>query len=169
MVLASLLQTMFGFQFRLNAITGGVALSLAIIPIVYTISEDALTAVPKNLTEASLALGAQPWETALFIVLPAATPGIFAALLLGIGRALGETMIVIMATGNAALLSFDPTQPVRTLAATIGAEMAEVVFGDTHYRVLFFLGVIMFAFSFVFNMVAEVWVRQRLQRRFRGG
>ena len=103
--LATALQDLFGYDFRLNALVGGVAMSLAVIPIVYTVSEDALSAIPKYLKEASLALGASDWQTALFVTLPAATPGVFAAILLGVGRAFGETMIVLMATGNAALVT----------------------------------------------------------------
>jgi phosphate transport system permease protein len=166
--LASLLQDLFGFEYRLNAFLGGLAMSLAVIPIVFTVAEDALAAVPKYLREASLALGATRWQTALFVTLPAATPGVFAAMLLGFGRAFGETMIVLMATGNAALISANLFEPVRTMSATIGAEMAEVVFGDTHYNVLFLLGAILFAFTFSLNAVAEVFIRQRLLKRFRG-
>lgn len=168
-VLATFLQDAFGYQYRLNAFVGGVAMSLAVIPIIYTVSEDALTAVPKYLTEASLALGATRWQTALFVTLPAATPGVFAAILLGFGRAFGETMIVLMATGNAALLSSSFLEPVRTMSATIGAEMAEVVFGETHYNVLFLLGAILFIFTFTLNGIAEVFIRQRLLKRFKGG
>jgi phosphate transport system permease protein len=167
-VMASLLQNLFGYTYRLNAFVGGVAMSLAVIPIVYTVAEDALTAVPRYMTEASLALGASKWQTALFVTLPAATPGVFAAILLGFGRAFGETMIVLMATGNAALLSAGFLEPVRTMSATIGAEMAEVVFGDTHYTVLFLLGSILFIFTFALNAVAEIFIRQRLLKRFRG-
>ena len=167
-ILATVLQNLFGFQYRLNAFVGGVAMALAVIPIVYTVSEDALGAVPKVLTEASLAVGATKWETALFVVLPAATPGIFAAVILGFGRAFGETMIVLMATGNAALLSPSLFDPVRTMSATIGAEMAEVVFGDTHYRVLFFVGALLFVISFGLNAIAEFFVRNRLLKRFKG-
>jgi phosphate transport system permease protein len=168
-VLASLLQNLFGYEYRLNAFVGGIAMSLAVIPIVYTVAEDALSAVPRYMSEASLALGASKWQTALFVTLPAATPGVFAAVLLGFGRAFGETMIVLMATGNAALFSPSLTEPVRTMSATIGAEMAEVVFGDTHYTVLFLLGSILFVFTFVLNAGAEIFVRQRLLKRFRGG
>ncbi len=167
-VMATLLQDLFGYQYRLNAFVGGVAMSLAVIPIVYTVAEDAITAIPKHMTEASLALGASKWQTALFVTLPAATPGVFAAVLLGFGRAFGETMIVLMATGNAALISASFLEPVRTMSATIGAEMAEVVFGDTHYNVLFLLGAILFLFTFTLNAVAEVFIRQRLLKRFRG-
>jgi phosphate transport system permease protein len=168
MILASLLQSVFGMEYRLNAIVGGLALSLCVIPIIYTLSEDAINAVPKYLTEGSLALGATKWETNFIVVLPAATPGIFAALLLGLGRAFGETMIVLMATGNAALMDSVLTNPVRTLSASIGAEMAEVVQGDLHYSVLFFLGIVLFAFSFALNAIAEFYVRARLMKRFKG-
>jgi phosphate transport system permease protein len=167
-ILATFIQDLFGYEYRLNALVGGVAMSLAVIPIIYTVSEDALTAVPKYLTEASLALGATRWQTALFVTLPAATPGVFAAILLGFGRAFGETMIVLMATGNAALLSASFLEPVRTMSATIGAEMAEVVFGETHYSVLFLLGAILFIFTFTLNGIAEVFIRQRLLKRFKG-
>jgi len=168
MILASLLQTVFGLEYRLNSIVGGLGLALCVIPIIYTLSEDAINAVPKYLTEGSLALGATKWETNFLVVLPAATPGIFAALLLGLGRAFGETMIVLMATGNAALLDTALTNPVRTLSASIGAEMAEVVQGDLHYSVLFFLGMVLFAFSFALNAIAEFYVRERLMKRFKG-
>jgi phosphate transport system permease protein len=167
-VLASLLQNLFGYEYRLNAFVGGLAMALAVIPIIYTVAEDALTAVPRYMSEASLALGASKWQTALFVTLPAATPGVFAAVLLGFGRAFGETMIVLMATGNAAMLSLNFLEPVRTMSATIGAEMAEVVFGDTHYTVLFLLGAILFLFTFLLNAAAEVFIRQRLLKRFRG-
>ncbi|MCK9408239.1 MAG: phosphate ABC transporter permease subunit PstC [Bacteriovoracaceae bacterium] len=167
-VLATFIQDFFGLEYRLNAFVGGVALSLAVIPIIFTISEDAISAVPKSLTEASLALGATKWQTALKVVLPAATPGIFASVILGVGRAFGETMIVLMATGNAALTSADPFEPVRTMSATIGAEMAEVVFGETHYNVLFLIGSILFLFTFTLNAIAEIFVRQRLMKKFSG-
>lgn len=167
-VLASFFQNIFGYQYRLNAFIGGIALSLAVIPIIYSVTEDALSSVPRYMTEASLALGATKWQTALFVILPAATPGIFAALLLGVGRAFGETMIVLMASGNAALMSLKLFEPVRTMSATIGAEMAEVVFGDTHYNVLFLIGSILFIFTFVLNAVAEFYVRSRLQKRLGG-
>jgi phosphate transport system permease protein len=167
-VLASFFQNILHLHYRLNAFTGGIALSLAVIPIIYTVAEDSINVIPKSMKEASFALGATKWETSLFVLLPAATPGIFAAFLLGLGRAFGETMIVLMATGNAALLSADMFEPVRTMSATIGAEMAEVVFGDAHYNVLFFIGVCLFIFSFSLNAVAELVVRQRLMKRFRG-
>lgn len=168
MVLATFFQDVFGYDSRLNAFVGGVAMALAAIPIIYTISEDALSAVPKTYPEASLALGASKSQTAFLVTLPAATPGIFAALLLGIGRVFGETMIALMATGNAALLSANPFESVRTFAATIGSEMAETVFGETHYSVLFFIGSLLFIFSFGLNAIAEFYVKGKLIKKFQG-
>ncbi|HNW72024.1 MAG TPA: phosphate ABC transporter permease subunit PstC [Bacteroidales bacterium] len=168
MVMASFFQGIFGYESRLNAFVGGIAMALAAIPIIYTITEDALTAIPASYKEASLALGATKWQTALFVTLPAATPGIFAAILLGIGRVFGETMIALMATGNAAMTSANPFESVRTLAATIGAEMAEVVFGDTHYSVLFLIGSLLFIFTFGLNALAEFYIKGKLVRRFQG-
>ncbi|HQF47896.1 MAG TPA: phosphate ABC transporter permease subunit PstC [Flavobacterium alvei] len=168
MVLATFFQNIFGYDSRLNAFIGGVAMALAAIPIIYTISEDALSAVPKTYTEASLALGASKAQTAFSVILPAATPGIFAALLLGVGRVFGETMIALMATGNAALLSANPFESVRTFAATIGSEMAETVFGETHYSVLFLIGSLLFIFSFILNAVAEFYVKGKLIKKFQG-
>jgi phosphate transport system permease protein len=168
MVLATAFQDFFGYSSRLNAFVGGVAMSLAAIPIIYTLTEDALSSVPNSYKEASIALGASPWQTAFFVLLPSATPGIFAAILLGIGRVFGETMIALMATGNASIVSANPFDSVRALSATIGAEMAEVVFGDIHYSVLFFIGSLLFIFTFIINMVAEFYVRGRLVKRFQG-
>jgi phosphate transport system permease protein len=168
MTIASLSQQIFGYEYRLNAFIGGVALSLAVIPIIYTVTEDALSAIPKYFTEASYALGATKWQTAFQVVVPAATPGIFAALLLGVGRAFGETMIVLMATGNAAQMTFNFFKPVRTMSATIGAEMAEVVFGDVHYGVLFLIGSLLFIFTFILNAIAEFYVRNKLMKKFGG-
>lgn len=166
-VLASWMQDTFDFDFRLNAITAGVALGLAVLPIIYTISEDALTAVPRRFRAASLALGATPWQTAWNVVLPAALPGVFAGVVLGFGRAAGETMIVLMASGNAAITSWEFSEPVRTFSATIAAELAEVVFGSAHYHVLFFVGILLFAITFVLNLLGTMMVN-RLRRRLAG-
>jgi len=168
MTLATFSQQLFGYTYRLNAFIGGVALSLAVIPIIYTVTEDALSSIPKYLSEASYALGATKIQTAFQVVLPAATPGVFAALLLGVGRAFGETMIVLMATGNASLMTFNIFSPVRTMSATIGAEMAEVVFGDVHYGVLFLIGALLFVFTFTLNAIAEFYVRNKLMKKFGG-
>jgi phosphate transport system permease protein len=168
MVMASLFQDLFGYDSRLNAFVGGIAMALAAIPIIYTITEDALSSVPSTFKEASLALGATKWETAFFVTLPAATPGIFASILLGTGRVFGETMIALMATGNAAMISTNPFESVRTLAATIGAEMAEVVYGDTHYSVLFLIGSLLFIFTFTANAIAEFYIKGKLMKRIMG-
>lgn len=168
MVLATFLQDVFQYDTRLNSFVGGIAMGIAAIPIIFTITEDALSAVPKTFNEASLALGASKWQTAFFVILPAATPGIFAAILLGIGRVFGETMIALMATGNAAQMNLNPFDSVRTLAATIGAEMAEVVFGDTHYNVLFLIGSLLFIFTFVINAIAEFYVKGKLMKKIQG-
>lgn len=166
--LASVLQTMFHLDFRLNALVGGIGLSLAVLPIVYSLSEEALSAVPRTLREASLALGSTEWQTAYRVMLPAAAPGVIAAVILGIGRAFGETMIAIMATGNAPLGDWNPFMPARTLAATIGSEMGEVVWGSEHYGVLFLLGAFLLIVSFVLNSVTEYYVKKRLIKKFQG-
>jgi phosphate transport system permease protein len=161
-VVATWVQSVFGFEFRLNAVTAGIGLALAIIPVIYTITEDALTAVPNHYREASLALGASKAQTAMRVILPAASPGIGAAMILGFGRAIGETMIVLMVSGNAAMMTLDPAVPVRTLAATIAAELGEVVFGSGHYRILFFIGTLLFLITSVLN-----WAGDRFNRRLR--
>jgi phosphate transport system permease protein len=169
-ILATLLQKLFGLTYRLNAINAGIALGIAIIPIVFTLAEDAMTSVPKSLREAALALGANPWQVSFTMVLPAALPGIAAGIVLGFGRAIGETMIVLMASGNAAIISGSFTDSVRTLSATIAAELAEVVFGSPHYNVLFFLGSLLFVFTFLINLGGEMILsnlKERLQGRTR--
>jgi phosphate transport system permease protein len=167
-VLASWLQDFLDLDFRLNALNAGLALGLAAIPIIYTVSEDALGTVPRQLREASWALGATRAETTLRVVLPAALPGIFSAVVLGFGRAIGETMIVLMASGNAAITSWSFTESVRTLSVTIAAELAEVVFGSPHYRVLFLIGLILFLFTLAINSFGA-WVVERGRRRLTGG
>jgi phosphate transport system permease protein len=167
MVMATWLQSAFGFSFRLNAVVAGLGLALTVVPVIFTVSEDALAAVPRSYREASLALGATRWETAFRVVLPAAAPGVLAAVVLGFGRSIGETMIVLMASGNAAMTSWSLGESVRTLPATIAAEMGEVVFGGAHYAVLFFMGVELFLFTFVLNSIAT-WFVRRLVRRMAG-
>ena len=166
MVMATVLQNIFGYASRLNAFVGGIAMGLAAIPIIYTLTEDALTAIPKTYIEASLGLGASRRQTAFYVILPAAVPGIFAAVVLGLGRIFGETMIALMATGNAAMISMNPFDSVRTLSATIGAEMAEVVFGDTHYNVLFLIGSLLFIFTFALNALAEFYFKNVVVRKY---
>ena len=166
MVMATVLQNIFGYASRLNAFVGGIAMGLAAIPIIYTLTEDALTAIPKTYIEASLGLGASRRQTAFYVILPAAVPGIFAAVVLGLVRIFGETMIALMATGNAAMISMNPFDSVRTLSATIGAEMAEVVFGDTHYNVLFLIGSLLFIFTFALNALAEFYFKNVVVRKY---
>lgn len=161
-VMASWFQDAFGFDFRLNALTAGAGLAFAVIPLIYTVSEDAFSAVPQTYREASLALGASKAQTAVRVVLPAASPGVFASLVLGFGRAIGETMIVLLASGNAAILSLSPFVPVRTLSATIASELGEVVFGGGHYRILFFIGVVLFIITSLLN-----WAGAQYNRRLR--
>jgi len=166
-VLASWIQKLFDFDYRLNAVNAGVALGLAVIPVMFTIMEDALTAVPRKQRDAARALGATPWQTAWQVVLPSALPGVLAGFILGFGRAMGETMIVLMASGNAAISSWSFTESVRTISATIAAELAEVVFGSAHYHVLFFLGTLLFTITFVLNWLGTRIVN-RLRRRLSG-
>ncbi len=166
-VLATVLQKSFGFTFRLNAINAGVALGIAVIPIIFTVAEDAMNAVPKSLRDAAIALGANPWQVSFTMVLPAALPGIAAGVVLGFGRAIGETMIVLMASGNAAIISARFTESIRTFSATIAAELAEVVFGSPHYNVLFFIGTLLFIFTFVINLGGD-FILNRLKERLQG-
>lgn len=166
-VLATWLQHTFGFTYRLNAINAGLALGFALVPIVYTISEDGLSAVPRSYREASYALGATRFQTAWTVVLPAAAPAVFASFVLAFGRAIGETMILLMAGGNAAITSFSLLDPLRTLSATIAAEMGEVVVGGAHYSALFFMGTLLFVITFISNTFGQ-WVISGMQRRMQG-
>lgn len=166
-VLASVLQSAFGLTYRLNVLSAGIALGLAIIPIIFTVAEDAMNSVPRSLRDAARALGANTWQVSFTMALPAALPGIAAGLVLGFGRAIGETMIVLMASGNAAIISGSFVESVRTLSATIAAELAEVVFGSPHYNVLFFIGTLLFVFTFLINLGGD-FVLQRLKVRLQG-
>jgi phosphate transport system permease protein len=166
-VMASWVQAATGAPVRLNALNAALALGLGIIPVVFTVCEDALRAVPRSYREASLALGASRWQTAWNVTLPAAAAGVAAGILLGLARAVGETMIVLMASGNAALSTASPFDSVRTLSASIAAELAEVVVGSPHYSVLFFLGALLFTVTFLINVAAGLFVDQ-LRRRLRG-
>ena len=167
MVLASWLQAVTHSPMRLNALTAGIALGLGVIPTIFTVAEDALRAVPRSFREASLGLGATEWQTAWHVSLPAASAGVAAGVLLGLARAVGETMIVLMASGNAAITSADALDSVRTLSASIAAELAEVVVGSPHYATLFFLGALLFTVTFIINVAAGVFV-DRLRKRLVG-
>ena len=148
-----------------NALVVGIAMGFAVIPTIFSIAEDAIFSVPKHLTVGSLALGATPWQTMVEVVLLTASPGIFSAVMIGLGRAVGETMIVLMATGNTPVMDFSVFQGLRTLAANIAVEMPESEVDSTHYRVLFLAALVLFMFTFVFNTLAEI-VRQRLREKY---
>jgi phosphate transport system permease protein len=148
-----------------NAIVVGLAMGFAVIPTIFSIAEDAIFAVPRHLTNGSLALGATPWQTLIRVVLLTASPGIFSAIMIGMGRAVGETMIVLMATGNTPVLDLSMFQGMRTLSANIAVEMPESELNSTHYRVLFLAGLVLFLFTFMFNTMAEV-IRQRLRTKY---
>lgn len=148
-----------------NAIVVGLAMGFAIIPTIFSIAEDAVFGVPKHLIQGSLALGATPWQTMIRVVMLTASPGIFSAIMIGLGRAVGETMIVLMATGNTAVMSFSAFLGLRTLSANVAVELPESEVGSTHFRVLFLAGLVLFIFTFFVNTVAEI-VRQRLRRKY---
>jgi phosphate transport system permease protein len=150
-----------------NALVVGLIMGFAVIPTIFSIAEDALFSVPQHLVRGSLALGATRWQTMTSVVLPAASPGIFSAVMMGFGRAVGETMIVLMATGNTPLMDMSIFQGMRTLAANLAVEVPEAEVFSTHYRVLFLAALILFLFTFVFNTLAEI-VRQRLRQRYSG-
>ncbi|NTV58276.1 MAG: ABC transporter permease subunit [Deltaproteobacteria bacterium] len=147
-----------------NTLIVGFAMGFAVIPIIYTIAEDALNAVPEHLRAASLGCGATPWQTAIYVVLPTAVSGVFSAIMIGMGRAVGETMIVVMATGNTPIIDMNIFNGLRALSATIAVELPEAVKGGTLYRILFLSGLVLFAMTFVINTVAEV-IRLRFRKR----
>jgi phosphate transport system permease protein len=149
-----------------NSLVVGLAMGFAVIPIIFTIAEDSFTSVPQHLTAASLALGASRWQTATRVVLPTASPGIFSAVMIGFGRAVGETMIVLMATGNTPVLDWSIFNGMRTLSANIAVEIPEAPYGGTLYRTLFLAGLVLFLMTFLVNTLAEI-VRQRLRERYR--
>ena len=148
-----------------NALVVGFAMGFAVIPTIFSIAEDAIFTVPKQLTYGSLALGATPWQSLYRVVLPTASPGIFSALMIGMGRAVGETMIVLMATGNTPIMDVNIFEGMRTLAANIAVEIPESEVDSTHYRILFLAALVLFMFTFVVNTVAEI-VRQRLRSKY---
>jgi len=148
-----------------NALVVGFAMGFAVIPTIFSMAEDAVFGVPKSLSDGSLALGATPWQTLVRVVLPTASPGIFSALMIGLGRAVGETMIVLMATGNTPVMDWSIFEGMRTLAANIAVEMPESEVNSSHYRILFLAALVLFLFTFVVNTGAEL-VRQRLRERY---
>jgi phosphate transport system permease protein len=161
-IVAPFLQAVLGIPTGLCAFTGSLLLGIMALPTVCSIAEDALSFVPKSFREASLALGANRWQTLVKVVIPAAGSGISTAIILGMSRAVGETMTVLMVTGGAAVIPHSFFEPVRPMTSTIAAEMGEAVMGGAHYHALFAIGLILFLITFVFNVIAEM-----VSRRFR--
>jgi phosphate transport system permease protein len=158
--LAPFLKNIFHLSSGLTALAGSIMLAFMALPTIVSIIEDAIVSVPKNYKEGSLALGATRWQTIYRVTIPAAASGILAAIMLGIGRVIGETMAVLMITGNAAVIPTTFLQPVRTLTATIAAEMGEAVAGSEHYYALFAIGIILFIISFVINLLADIFLHR---------
>lgn len=154
------IRTTFNAPTGLTALAGSVMLGFMAMPTIISISEDAIVAVPRQYKEGSIALGATRWQTMYRVTIHAAKPGIIAACMLGVGRVIGETMAVMMITGNAAMIPRTFLQPVRTLTATIAAEMGEVVYGSAHYRSLFAIGIILFLITFLINATADFFLHR---------
>jgi phosphate ABC transporter permease protein PstC len=154
-LLSGAIQNAFNTTYRLNAFNGALILSIMILPTIISISEDAIVAVPREYKEASLALGATRWETIRRVTLPSSKSGIAVAIMLGLGRAVGETMAVLMATGNSPLITLNPLSSVQTMTAVIAIEMGEVVFGSLHYHALFAIGLLLFIITFAINFVVD--------------
>ena len=148
-----------------NAMVVGAAMGFAVIPTIFSIAEDAIYGVPRSLSDGSLALGATPWQTLVRVILPTASPGMFSAVMIGLGRAVGETMIVLMATGNTPIMDWNLFEGMRTLAANIAVEMPESAMNSSHYRILFLAALVLFMFTFVVNTGAEL-IRQRLREKY---
>ncbi len=154
-ILAPIVKSVFGLYSGLNALSGAILLALMAIPTIIAISEDAIKSCPKSYRQASLAMGASRLQTLWRVVLPSSLSGIVAAVALGMGRVIGETMVVLMVTGNAAQITLSPLESVRTMTATIAAEMGEVAFGSDHYRALFIVGIVLLVFTFGLNVFSR--------------
>ncbi|OGI10070.1 MAG: phosphate ABC transporter permease subunit PstC [Candidatus Margulisbacteria bacterium GWF2_35_9] len=162
-LLGPFIAKIFGLSNGLNVLNGSILLSIMVLPTIISMSEDAIIAVPKSYRDASLAMGATKLETIIKVVLPAASSGIIASIMLGMGRAIGETMAVLMACGNAPALTKSIFDSVRTLTATIAIEMGEVAFDTTHYYALFHLGLFLFIISFFINNVAQYFINKGIR------
>lgn len=159
--LAPLLKNIFNLPSGLTALAGSIMLAFMALPTIVSIIEDSIVSVPRSYKEGSFALGATHWQTIYRVILPAASSGILAAVMLGIGRVIGETMAVLMITGNAAIIPTSLLQPVRTLTATIASEMGETVGGSPHYFALFAIGIILFIISFIINLLADRFMHKK--------
>jgi len=164
-ILSEWISVVFDPVTKLNALNGAIMLAVMMIPIMVTVAEDAINAVPRSLREASLALGATRWETIRHVVLPSALSGIVAAIVLAFGRAIGETMTVLMATGNAPVITTNYLHSVQTMTAAIAIDFGEVEYGSVHYHVLFLIGLVLFIITFVINFIAE-WVTRRYREEY---
>lgn len=164
-ILSEWIAVIFDPVTKLNALNGAIMLAVMMIPIMVTVAEDAMNAVPMSLREASLALGATRWETVRHVVIPASLSGVVAAVVLAFGRAVGETMTVLMATGNATALHFDILRSVQTMTAAIAIDFGEVEFGSEHYHVLFLVGLVLFVMTFLINFLAD-WVTRRFKEDY---
>jgi phosphate transport system permease protein len=167
LILSQFLREFLALPTGLSALTGALLLAGIAIPSIVSISEDALDTVPRAYRDASLALGATEWQTIWWVTLPAAKSGVLTAIMLGIGRAIGETMVVLMVTGNAPMMPQGLAtfiNPTRTMTATIAAEMGEVANGSTHYNVLFFIGIVLFVITLIVNISASTFVFRRKKR-----
>lgn len=158
--LGPFLKTRFGLSTGMCGLTGSLLLAFMALPTIISISEDALAGVPKSFREAAYGLGATKWQTLWRIVLPAASSGIIAGVMLGIGRVIGETMVVLMVTGNSPVIPYSILQPLRTLTATIAGEMGETVSGSDHYLALFAVGLVLFVITFIINLLADMSLRK---------
>jgi phosphate transport system permease protein len=152
-----------GYQER-NSLLVGAVLGFCVIPLIYTLADDALQSVPQQLRSASLGCGATPWQTTMRVVVPSAMSGMFSAIMIGLGRAVGETMVVLMAAGNTPIMEWNPFNGFRTLSATLATELPEAAKGSTHFRTLFLAALLLFTLTLVANTVAE-FVRIRFRRR----
>ena len=159
MVLGPIIIRLTGAPVGVNLLNGSIILALMSVPIIVSVGEDALKAVPDSYREAALSLGASRWEIVYRVLFPAAKNGLLAAVLLGVGRAIGETMAVLMATGHAIQIPHSLLDPIRTLTATIAAELGEAVQGEPHYRVLFVIGLVLFVVTFIVNLTADLVVK----------
>jgi len=158
-----LIAKVFGISNGLNALNGSILLAIMSLPTIVSLSEDALRAVPKTYKEASLALGANDWQTLIRVLVPSALSGIIASIMLGMGRAIGETMTVLMATGNAPALTFNFLDAIQTMTSTIAIELGEVPYNTTHYYALFVIGLVLFIMTFVVNLISDI-ILQKYQQ-----
>jgi phosphate transport system permease protein len=164
-ILAPLIADVFGLNSGLNALTASILVAIMALPTIISISEDAITSVPRSYSEASLALGANNWQTIHHVVIPSAMSGIVAAVMLGLGRVVGETMVVLMVAGNARALPTGFFDPVRPMTATIAIEIKEVVVGDVHYQALYAVGLVLFIMTFAVNFAADIYLNRQGRNR----